>query len=64
MTARSLHHVATGTATPRARARTNQPVRRNSQNAGGTEMALWRAHNMFPKTEHNARMRAAEEFEH
>lgn len=26
-------------------------------------MPLWRAHNMFPKSEHNARMRALEEFE-
>lgn len=48
----------------RARARSGQPVRRNSHHAGGAEVALWRAHNMFPKTEHNARMRAAEEFEH
>ncbi|WP_267382630.1 replication protein A [Sphingomonas sp. GC_Shp_6] len=39
-------------------------MRRNSRNAGGAELALWRKHNMFPKTEHNARMRAAEEFEH
>jgi DNA-binding Lrp family transcriptional regulator len=46
------------------RKRTNQPVRRNSHNAGGTELGLWRTHNMFPKTEHNARMRAAEELEH
>lgn len=45
------------------RQRTGQPVRRNSHNAGGAEAALWRAHNMFPKSEHNARMRALEEFE-
>ncbi len=48
----------------RDRARSGQPVRRNSHNAGGAELALWRQHNMFPKSEHNARMRAAEEFEH
>lgn len=45
------------------RERTGQPVRRNSHNAGGAEAALWRTHNMFPKSEHNARMRALEEFE-
>lgn len=39
-------------------------MRRLSQNKGGAELALWRAHNMFPKSEHNARMRALEEFEH
>lgn len=46
------------------RERPGQPVRRNSRNAGGTEQALWRKHNLFPKSEHNARMRALEEFEH
>jgi hypothetical protein len=46
------------------RERSGQPVHRNSHNKGGAELALWRAHNMFPKTEHNARMRALEEFEH
>lgn len=45
------------------RERSGQPVRRNSQNAGGQELALWRVHNTFPKSEHNARMRALEEFE-
>jgi len=64
MTARSLHHVATGTAAPRARARTNQPVRRNSRYAGSVELALWKKHNTFAPSEVNARMRAAEEFEH
>ena len=59
--ARSFSEVTTGI---RDRARSGQPVRRNSQNAGGVEAALWRAHNMFPRTEHNARMRAAEEFDH
>jgi hypothetical protein len=49
---------------PRTRERTGQPVRRLSHNKGGAELALWRAHNMFPKSEHNARMRALEEFEH
>lgn len=61
MTAASLHQILGGKA---ARERTGQPVRRNSHNAGGAELALWRAHNMFPREEHNARMRAAEEFEH
>lgn len=64
MAARSLYEVATGTVAPRNRARTNEPVRRNSKTAGGAEVALWLKHNMFPRTEHNARMRAAEEFEH
>lgn len=45
------------------RERSGQPVRRNSHNVGGAEASLWRAHNMFPKSEHNARMRALEEFE-
>lgn len=61
MTARSLHQIVAGV--PSAR-RTGQPVRRNSSNAGTIELALWRTHNMFPRDEHNARMRAAEEFEH
>lgn len=61
MTALSFNEITTGI---RDRARTGQPVRRNSHNAGGAELALWRQHNMFPKSEHNARMRAAEEFEH
>jgi hypothetical protein len=59
--ARSFSEVTTGI---RDRARSGQPVRRNSQNAGGAEAALWRVHNTFPRTEHNARMRAAEEFDH
>jgi outer membrane receptor protein involved in Fe transport len=59
--ARSFSEVTSGI---RDRARSGQPVRRNSQNAGGAEVALWRAHNMFSTTEHNARMRAAEEFDH
>jgi hypothetical protein len=61
MNAPSLHNVVIG---KRAPVRTGQPVRRNSHNAGGAELSLWRAHNMFPRDEHNARMRAAEEFEH
>jgi hypothetical protein len=61
MTARSFNEVTTGV---RDRARSNSPVRRNSHNAGGSEVSLWRAHNTFPKTEHNARMRAAEAFDH
>jgi DNA-binding Lrp family transcriptional regulator len=61
MNAPSLHDVVVG---KRARVRTGQPVRRNSHNAGGAELSLWRAHNMFPRDENNARMRAAEEFEH
>ncbi|GAA0672771.1 DNA-binding Lrp family transcriptional regulator [Sphingomonas insulae] len=60
MSARSVHEVAGGKP---LRQRTGQPVRRNSHNAGGAEMALWRQHNMFPKSEHNARMRDLEEFE-
>ena len=59
--ARSFSEITSGI---RDRARSGQPVRRNSQNAGGAEVALWRAHNMFSATEHNARMRAAEEFDH
>jgi hypothetical protein len=59
--ARSFNEVTTGI---RDRARSNSPVRRNSHNAGGSEVSLWRTHNTFPKTEHNARMRAAEAFEH
>jgi len=59
--ARSFSEVTTGI---RDRARSNSPVRRNSHNAGGSEVSLWRMHNTFPKTEHNARMRAAEAFEH
>jgi len=60
VSARSLHQVAGGKP---ARERSGQPVRRHSHNAGGAEVALWRTHNMFPKSEHNARMRALEEFE-
>lgn len=45
------------------RKRSGQPVRRHSHNAGGAEVGLWRQYNMFPKSEHNARMRALEEFE-
>jgi hypothetical protein len=62
-TASTLISTATDALTSKPR-RTGQPVRRNSKNAGGEELALWRAHNMFPKSEHNARMRALEEFEH
>lgn len=58
MTARTLHEIATG-----VRQRTGQPMRRNSRNAGTVEIGLWRQHNTFPKSEHNARMRAAEEFD-
>jgi hypothetical protein len=61
MTARSFKEVTTGV---RDRARSNSPVCRNSHNAGGSEVALWRTHDTFPKTEHNARMRAAEAFDH
>jgi hypothetical protein len=46
------------------RKRTNQPVRRNSRHAGSAELALWKRHNTFAPSEVNARMRAAEEFEH
>lgn len=46
-----------------ARSRTGQRVRRDSQHEGGREQRLWRQHNRFADSEHNARMRAAEEFE-
>ena len=59
--ARSFTEVTTGI---RDRARSSSSVRRNSHNAGGSEVSLWRTHNTFPKSEHNARMRAAEAFEH
>lgn len=45
------------------RPRTSQPVHRNSYHAGEREVRPWRQHNMFAATEHNARMRAAEEFD-
>ncbi|WP_147454334.1 hypothetical protein [Sphingomonas sp. PP-F2F-G114-C0414] len=59
--ARSFSEVTTGI---RDRPRSRSHVRRNSSNAGGSEASLWRTHNTFPKAEHNARMRAAEAFEH
>jgi len=59
--ARSFSEITTGV---RDRARSNSHVRRHSKDAGGAEISLWRTHNTFPKTEHNARMRAAEAFEH
>jgi hypothetical protein len=59
--ARSFSEITTGV---RDRARSNSHVRRHSKNAGGAEVSLWRTHNTFPKDEHNARMRAAEAFEH
>jgi len=59
--ARSFSEVTTGV---RDRTRSNSHVRRHSKNAGGAEVSLWRTHNTFPKDEHNARMRAAEAFEH
>lgn len=43
--------------------RTGQPVRRCSRNAGGRELQRWRETNMFGREEHNARMRAAEQFD-
>lgn len=58
--ARSFSEVTTGI---RGRARPGSNVRRNSRNAGGSEVSLWRTHSTFQKTERNARMRAAEAFE-
>lgn len=43
--------------------RTFQPVRRDTRHAGDRELRRWRQTNMFGREEHNARMRAAEQFE-
>lgn len=44
--------------------RTFQPVRRDSRHAGEREQRLWKQHNMFCRSENNARMTAAEKLEH
>lgn len=45
------------------RSRTGQKVWRHSQHAGDFELRRWRETNMFSADEHNARLRAAEQFE-
>ncbi|TPG14343.1 hypothetical protein EAH84_03270 [Sphingomonas oligophenolica] len=43
--------------------RTLQPVHRHSRHAGDRELDLWRRYNTFSKSEHNARMRAVEQYD-
>lgn len=45
------------------RPRTGQRVHRNSFHEGEKEVRPWHQHNTFADSEHNARMRAAEEFD-
>lgn len=46
------------------RGRTNQRVHRLSKHAGEREERAWAQHNRFADSEHNARMRSLEAFEH
>lgn len=60
--ARSIGEVATGAKPTKAR-RTYQRVWAGSKDEGERETAPWAEFNTFPKSEHNARMRALEELE-
>ena len=62
MSARTAASLASGLFRVRG-ARTGQPVRRGSKHAGAIERDRWRQYNTFGKDEHNARMRAAEQFD-